>query len=318
MAFYTLSQWRTTLAAELPNGANLAVTVMNEGIRNAVAYCGTWLRDIKRVDFVGDGVTQRFLLPGVDCALVAADQQETPSDLNTAGVLPPTTPAPPTASGSGSTFLAGMHYGAYSFGTILGETPMIVPYSALVVAAGQNVVFPVIAMLANVTTIFYYLSPGPMNADVRQAGSSTTGGTKTFTAPPPTTAARPFANYVPVFSTYAPIRNLEQDINVDGTPLVGSATLTLTTPPALGDRFRVVYECAPAIPQADSDIIRLPEQVFREAAVAMTAKAFAYLHESGDTTAWGSLFERSDAFLMDMQRKDVPRLRPRPRIVEET
>ena len=300
----------------LPNGANLAATVMNEGLRNAVAYCGTWLKDTVRVDFVGDGVTQRFLLAGDGCELAPGDQQETPSDLGTAGVAAPTIAAPATASGSGSTFLAGLHYNGYSFGTVLGETTLITPYQSLTLTAGQNMVFPVITLPTNDTVVYYYCSPGPMNADLRQAGSSTTGLAKTITAPPSATGTRPFVNYQPLFSTYAPIRDLEQDIGLDGTASVGNATLTLTTAPALGDRFRVVYTRVPIVPVADTDLIRLPEQVFREAAIMACAKAYAFLHESGDTTAWLSLFDRSDAFVMDMQKKDLPRLRPRPRIVE--
>lgn len=316
MAFYALSAWRTTMQNELPNGANLNATVMSEALRNAVAYCGTWVRDVQRADFVGDGFTFRFALPGVDVELAPADQQETPISFNTAGIAAPTATATITASGAASTFVAGLHYGSYALTTPLGQTPIIATYSSVTTTTGQNIVFPAITLPTGATGVNYYVSPGPLNADIRLAGTGT-GTLKTFTAPPLATAARPFAAYQPLVATYAPVRDVEQDIAVDGTATVGTATLTMTTVPALGARFRVVYTCAPAVPQADTDIIRVPEQIFREAAVMACANRYAYLHESGDQTMWLSLFDRADALVMDMQKKDLPRLRPRPRIVEE-
>jgi hypothetical protein len=213
--------------------------------------------------------------------------------------------------------VGGLYYGTYSASTARGETPIVQPYQSVRITSGQNIVFAALSLPTNVTGINYYVSKSALDPDIQLAGTGA-GALKTITAPPITTSQRPFADYQPLIATYAPIRDLEQDIAVDGTPSVGNACLTLTAAPALGDRFRVVYTRAPALPITDTDIIRVPEQMFREAAIAMCAKAYAFLHESGDSTAWLSLFDRSDAFLQDIQKKDLPRLRPRPRIVAET
>lgn len=318
MVFYTLAGLRGDLVAELPGGVGGAAqtTYLNQAIRDAVAYAGTWVKDTARLDFVGDGVTRRFALVGVDCDLADAAYQEAPVGLNTAAIAGPTVAPALTASGSGSTFTAGTWYVGYEFTDGLGRTN-VSAIASIALAAGQNIVTAALTLPAGITGVKWYVAPAAQNPDIQLAATVASGATQTFTGPPSASAGRPLKDFIGLF-TYNPSTQLEQDVAVDGTAAVGTATLTLGTAPALHDRFRAVYTCKPALPSLDTDTIRVAEQTIRVVALMFAHRTLAYVHESGDTTQHLDAYQKLDLLVQDMQKKTPSRPRPRPRMPSPT
>lgn len=319
MTYYTRSSLRTTLTNELPSGIGgaSATTYLNEAIADAVAYAGTFVRDVQKVDFVGDGITRRFALTGTNCILLDRPYQETPVGVGTAGVTAAST-APTLTATAGGSLSAGLYYVSYAYTTGLGQTVDSTP-AAITVTANQEIVTSAITLPVGsltqpaVTGLKWYMSPSPGSADIQLAATAANGNAQTFTTAPSSSAGRPLRNYTEMW-TYQPQTPLEQDIGTDLSATVDTATLVLGTAPALHARFRVAYECAPAIPTQDSDTIRVPPQIIRVVALMFAHRTFAYVHQSGDTTQHLDAYQKLDLLVQDLQKKASPRPKQRPRM----
>jgi hypothetical protein len=288
-----------------------------------VGYAGTWLRDVQRLDFVGNSVQKRFLLPGVDARLCDAARQETPTGLATALALVAPTAAPSvTVLGSGGSIAPGRYYLAVAYTeTVVGATAYTAPsaYTTVDVSTSSSRLSLTWSAPSTGTSPTagseIYLSPSIGNPDIVQS-TSTSGATAsaTISTLPAASNARPLKDYTALFTTYTPFPNLEQDIGVDGTASVGNATLQVTTAPTLGDRFRVVYDRKPAIPTQDADTIYVEQGEIRVIALMFAAAKCIALAEGGDTTLLNSIYATAQATVMDMQRKATPVLPMRPRL----
>ncbi len=328
MTFDTRASLRAWLVGQLPANAGGAAqaTILNTAIADAVGYIGAWVRDTARDDFVGDGLSKRFLLTGADCQLADEAYQETPTQVATCTTLSAPTAAPTaTVLPSGGTIPAGLYYAAVAYtATIGGVTCVTAPtaYTGPIVVPSGSSRITLAWTPPNTATdptagTQVYLSTGSGVADIR-AAAATSGSTATATISslPATSAARPLADYRPLYASYNPLRRIEQDTALDGTANVGTAVLTVTTAPALGDRFRVVYDRRPALPAQDTDTIRVEAGIMRQVALVFALEKLMANQEAGDTTALGALAQMADAKLTQIESFAAPCQARRPRVLD--
>lgn len=108
-----------------------------------------------------------------------------------------------SASGSGSTLLAGTYKAAYTYKNIWGETQSSAQ-ATITITAGQNIVFGVLTLPPNVTAVEYYLSTVAGGSTLGQVGTNANGAAFTATAvgnatqPPASNSTNkiPYANFV--------------------------------------------------------------------------------------------------------------------------
>jgi hypothetical protein len=281
------------------------------------------MRETVRTDFVGNGVEKRFALSGVDCRLKDAAEQETPVGLATAVSLVAPSAAPAlTVLASGGSIAAGIYYLAVAYTETVGSgTGYTAPSALATVIVPSGSVNRIQATWTAPSTATsptagseLYCSPSSSNADIVQA-AATSGSTATATLTAlPVSTVRPLVDYKTLFPTYNPLPSLEQDIAVDGTASVGTATLNLTTAPSLFDRFRVVYDRKPAIPVNDGDTVAIEQGEIRLVALMFAASKCLAMAEVGDSTLLNAIYQTANAAVTQMQRMATPVLRARPRL----
>jgi hypothetical protein len=296
---YTLTQLRAHLTARvgLTQAAASVQAWQDQAIGQMIDSCWWRIMETAFVDCAVDGVTQRWFLPGENIQVLPPSRQSQPNGLNTAGIASPLLAPTLSASGSGSTLPAGTYRAAFAWVSAAGET-LISPVLSVLIAAGQNIVIGVPALITGATSAHCYLSPP--NATTWLDQGTTTGTTKTCTAPGATPAVgKPFITYVP-FTQVAWLSEAtdsvatEDGIQADGTATsitLPGATVSAAVPPIItGSATLVRVWYARRVPQPDytnpADLIRAPEQFARICALGYYLGILSDNQAGGDLRSW--------------------------------
>lgn len=306
----TFAQARTICDEWLPQTAPNYTTIRDRSIKNAVTIAAPRVEEQTYQDFTAkDAVTTRYALSGSrNVRMFDVTEQVAPAGLNLSGVAAPTTAPTLTATGSSSTFGAGLWYVGYSYNTSLGESTMS-SLASIPLTAGQNITTGALSFPTHVTSANWYVSTAEFNAVVQQKLATQTAAAKTFTGPA-TAGTSPLINYTEL-SSLAP-GALEPGVNVDGTALSTVTTLNLGTAPAAGAKFRVRFARFAVPPTNPSDVIGLPDEWMTWVAPWLACQMLSLNHQGGDTTRFQTIADKLEPFVMDFLAKSTGRTKPIP------
>jgi hypothetical protein len=295
---------RTICDEWLPTTAPNYATIRDRSIKMAVAYAAPRVDEQTFQDFTAkDAVTTRYAITGRNVRPLPEVSQVAPTGLNLSGVAAPTTAPTLAASGSGSTFTAGLWYVGYSYSTALGETQMST-LGTITLTSGQNIVTGVLTLPTHVTGINWYVSTAEYNAVVQQKLANQTGTAKTFTSPA-SAGTSPLIDYTDLASLQPGA--YEPGVDTNGTVLTTVTTLNLGTAPAAGAKFRVRFSRTALPPTNPTDVIGLPDEWMNWVAPWVCALGLALGHQGGDATRFQQVAASLEPLVQDFLAKNTGR-----------
>jgi hypothetical protein len=304
----TLTQARAICDEWLPTTAPNYATIRDRSIKMAVQIAAPRVDEQTYQDFTAkDAVTTRYAITGRDVRPM--QEQDAPTNVNTAGVAAPTAAPSLTGTGAGGTFAVGLWYAGYAYNTTLGQTTMS-PLGTVTLTAAQSILTGALTLPLHVNSVDWFVGTQEFNAVVQSKSGFTgvTGAAKTITAPA-VAGTGPLINYTPL-SSLAP-GLYEAGVAVDGTALSTVTTLNLGTAPAAGAKFRVNFSRIATPPVNPTDVIGLPDEWMTWVAPWLCCQGLALSHQGGDATRFQQVAQELQPFVQDFLARSTGRQIPK-------